>query len=161
MPEPKSAGAAFWAFSLALYGRPGFPEACLALQDEHGLDVNLVLWLLWVGASGRGRVTAADLARADAAAAPWRHNVIVPLRTARRALKGSPVPGAEALRTQVKAIELESERLQHENLASLAPAISVGGDPLADAEANLALYVREDLPARLVLLAALRSIALA
>jgi uncharacterized protein (TIGR02444 family) len=36
----------FWRFSLDLYGRPGVAPACLALQDEAGADVNLVLYLL-------------------------------------------------------------------------------------------------------------------
>jgi uncharacterized protein (TIGR02444 family) len=156
--QTEDAGAAFWSFSLELYARPGVSEAVITLQDEHGLDVNLVLWLLWVGWSGRGRAAADDITRVDAAAAPWRHDVIQPLRTARRALKGSPVAGAEALRTEVKALELESERLQHHNLAALVPAEAGGRDRLADAEANLAVYVTERADIRATLTAALRSL---
>jgi len=153
----KEAGEAFWRFSLALYEQPGVPEACLALQDEHGLDVNLVLWLLWIGWSGRGRLTADDLARADAHAASWRRDVIVPLRSVRRALKGSPDAGAEALRNNVKTAELESERLQHHRLGDLAASPRQREDAVGDAEANLALYVGRDVLQGTVLLDAVRS----
>ena len=47
---PKSV---FWDFSLAVYGKPGFPQAAIALQDRHGLNVNMLLFCLWAGANGR------------------------------------------------------------------------------------------------------------
>ena len=31
----------------ALYAQPGVADACLKLQDEFGLDVNLVLFCIW------------------------------------------------------------------------------------------------------------------
>ncbi|GER04605.1 hypothetical protein JCM17846_22870 [Iodidimonas nitroreducens] len=37
--------SAFWAFSLALYGRDDVAEACLYLQDHLGANVNLILYL--------------------------------------------------------------------------------------------------------------------
>jgi uncharacterized protein (TIGR02444 family) len=151
-----SSNDAFWNFTLAYYGRPGVSAALIELQDEHGYDVNLALWCLWVGASGRGRLDSDAIARADAAAGPWRSEVIVPLRGARRALKGSPIAGAEALRTRVKDAELEAERLQHGNLASLAPPERPMTDRQADAAANLRTYLRRDLPQAAVLLGALQ-----
>ena len=42
----------FWAFSLEVYGRPGVAPACLALQDRHGLDVNLLLFCCWAASQG-------------------------------------------------------------------------------------------------------------
>jgi uncharacterized protein (TIGR02444 family) len=44
---------AFWCFSLAFYERPGVADALIALQDRDGFDVNLVLFALWLGISGR------------------------------------------------------------------------------------------------------------
>ena len=46
---------ALWRFSLAFYARPGVAEALIALQDRAGLDVNLMLFALWLGVSGRSR----------------------------------------------------------------------------------------------------------
>ena len=51
-PPRKRQAAALWRFSLTVYGRAGVPAACLALQDEGGRDVNLLLYCCWVGASG-------------------------------------------------------------------------------------------------------------
>ena len=59
--EAAEAAASFWAFSLEFYARPGVAEACLALQDRHGLDVNILLLCCWLGWSGRGRLSPADL----------------------------------------------------------------------------------------------------
>jgi uncharacterized protein (TIGR02444 family) len=182
MPEAGDATREFWAFSLDFYRRPGVAEASLALQDRDGRDVNLVLWCLWTGWNGRGRLAADDLARAEAAVAPWRRDVVVPLRSVRRALKGSAVPDSEALRDRVKALELESERLQHGTLASLAPRQEPSpargrgqgeglqqsayphptplpqareGERRADAAANLHLYVGANVPEAATLISAL------
>lgn len=129
----------FWESSLALYRRPGVPEACLRLQDRDGLDVNLVLWCLWLGATGR-RLDAALLGRAMAAVAPWRARAVLPLRDIRRDLKpgvpGAPFAETNALRESIKKLELETERIQHLILEALAPA----PDGTADAVAHALLY---------------------
>lgn len=138
-----AARAAFWDFSLALYGKPEVATACLDLQDRHGRDVNLVLYLCWLGMSGRGRVDPAGLARAEAAVAPWRRLAIEPLRKARRSLSPAERKGVAALYDAAKAMELAAERLGQERLAALAPQPSAGpaAARLADAAANLTLYL--------------------
>src|SRR6202000_1576818 len=40
----------FWTFSLAVYADPAVQRECLALQDDHGVDVNLLLFCAFVGA---------------------------------------------------------------------------------------------------------------
>ena len=42
-----ASGSPFWRFSLAFYRRAGVADACIALQEEAGVDVNLLLFLLW------------------------------------------------------------------------------------------------------------------
>jgi uncharacterized protein (TIGR02444 family) len=154
MPEPelrsgdKSGGAsasdAFWAFSLDFYGRKEVGDICLDLQDRHGLDVNLVLLCCWLGWSGRGRLSAADLAAAEAAVATWRRTVVEPLRAVRRALKTMPVAGAPPLRQEIQRLELVAEReAQILLVVGLKPPSDMAGDPLADAAANLALYLAD------------------
>ncbi|NNC63961.1 MAG: DUF2390 domain-containing protein, partial [Gammaproteobacteria bacterium] len=39
-----SASEGFWAFSVRVYGKPDVPTACLDLQNDYGLDVNLLLY---------------------------------------------------------------------------------------------------------------------
>ena len=43
----------FWDFSLRVHGADGVAGACLDLQDAHQLDVNIVLYCCWIGATGR------------------------------------------------------------------------------------------------------------
>jgi len=131
----------FWDFSLALYGRPEVAAACLRLQDAHGLDVNLLLLCCFLARSGRGRLSAAALAAAEARIAPWRASVLTPLREARRALKTMNAAGAPALYAEVKRIELAAEReAQRLLLASWLAPPAVSSDRAADEAANLALY---------------------
>ena len=47
MPTPSSQGSPFWRFSLQFYRLPKVADACIALQEEAGVDVNLLLFLLW------------------------------------------------------------------------------------------------------------------
>jgi uncharacterized protein (TIGR02444 family) len=138
------AAAEFWRFSLALYAQPGVAAACLALQDQHGLDVNLLLYCCWLGVSGRGQLEEASLASADASVAAWRREVVERFRTARRAIKAAAVAESEGLYTKAKAVELEAERLLQRQLAARAPAPQAAianAQRLRDALANLRLYL--------------------
>ena len=146
----------FWHFALALYAKPGVAPACLELQDRHGKDVLIALFGCWLGASGRGRLDAAALARAEAAARPWRQSVVEPLRRTRHALKG--IEGADELYNRMKKIELDAERLAMQRLAPLAPLpdpSASSADRTEAARANLALYVGDAAPAAAPILAAL------
>ena len=152
----------FWTFSLAFYRRPGVEAACLALQDEAGADVNLVLYLLWCAATGRSPATAATIAEADRRIEPWRRAVVIPLRTMRRAMKADLLPGlaTEDHRTRVKALELDAERLAQAALFAMAGPPGPSCDPALAAEQALSLYAAHlgrPLPERAVraLLAAL------
>jgi uncharacterized protein (TIGR02444 family) len=131
----------FWDFSNAVYGRPGVAEACLALQDRRGLDVNILLLCCWAGVRGRA-LTAAALGARIEAVRPWRDQVVKPLRAARRWLKGQqtvPSESAEALRQAIKAQELEAERLEQLILAE-GVTIGEGQGGAALAVANLRAY---------------------
>lgn len=137
----------FWDFSLAIYSSPAVQTACVELQDGSGVDVNVMLYLLWHAANGR-EMTNADAKAVLDALEGWRKDVVVPLRTARRSLKTPPPAidpaAAERLRAIVKKAELESERIQQWALYALKlPAgggIEKGKSPRALAEANLSSY---------------------
>ncbi|MGH7072747.1 MAG: TIGR02444 family protein [Stellaceae bacterium] len=141
-----SAAGAFWRFSRRFYDRPGVAGACLNLQDREGRDVNLLLYAAWLGLSGRGPLSAADLARAEAALAPWRQEVIEKLRAARRRVRDEP--DARELYAALKSVELMAERHQQNRLEALAPAAGeiAAETRLADALANLRRYLGHDVP---------------
>ena len=142
----------FWEFSLRVYGCEGVAEACLALQDESGADVNMVLYCCWVGASGGGALDARLLRRAAEMVAPWQGGVVGALRAARRRLKrgfeGIARERTEALRKSIAAIEIEAERAEQILLAeAFPPPRHDGGTPgqraAAAAAANLVAYLRQ------------------
>src|ERR1700687_290471 len=116
----------FWKFSLGYYRGAGVSEACLELQDDCGVDVNVVLFLLWMASPKR--VLAADrVKRLADKVRPWQTDVIGPIRALRRMLKtDAPLldkGSAELFRTKIKAVELESERLQQEAMYGLAESL--------------------------------------
>jgi uncharacterized protein (TIGR02444 family) len=90
---------ALWAFALDVYARPGVSAACIALQDESGADVDIVLYALWCASRG-SVLDGAALEAADAVAAPWREATIRPVREVRRALKPPPGPPFDAARAE-------------------------------------------------------------
>jgi uncharacterized protein (TIGR02444 family) len=144
MPDPLglSDADAFWAFSLELYARPGVAASCLRLQDEGGFDVNLLLLCCWIARSGRGRLSEADIAAAEARAAPWRRDVIEPLRAVRRGLKKLPDAASLSLYAELKQIELRAEREEQRLLlASKLGSPSAVGTADDDLAANLHLYL--------------------
>jgi uncharacterized protein (TIGR02444 family) len=141
-----TSGSAFWRFSLRFYAVPGVGPACIELQDRCGVDVNVLLFLLFLAESGRV-INHEEAARIDAGVRAWREAVVAPLRAARRSLR-APISAAdreavEALRANVKRIELEAERIQQETLERTYPAAGTGrsaGSRAAAARANLAAY---------------------
>lgn len=120
-------GSPFWRFSLAFYGDGNVAKACLDLQDHCDVDVNLLLFLLWM-ASVRRALSVDEVRALDARSSRWRSEVVVPLRVMRRRLKtGAPPVDAEQValfRSRVKAVELESERLQQEALYALSEGLA-------------------------------------
>ncbi|WP_216366781.1 TIGR02444 family protein [Halovulum dunhuangense] len=151
-----------WDFALRVYGRPNVSAACLRLQERCGADVPMLLFAAWLGAGGR--MLAQDrMAAFDARIAPWRDEVVRPLRAVRQRMKTGPAPApdaaTEALRTKVKAAELGAERIELDLLETLAmqdmdslpraaDAVArnletalahYGGRPDADARAALAI----------------------
>jgi len=135
----------FWRFSLRFYSRPGVAAACLALQDEAGADVNLMLFLLFL-AEHKRQVMTDDIPRLDSTVRAWRDCVVKPLREVRRALKAGigeiPIAVSETFRGQIKRLELESEQIE-QHLLEGCELTSLGVTaPFRDriAEANLAAY---------------------
>lgn len=168
MPKTKKSVAAkspprndgLWEFACALYAKPGVAQACLALQDEHGADVPLLLAAIWHGAAGRGVLSAVRARRWKATARAWRTQIVGPLRQARRALK--PHEAAD-LYAAVKRAELAAEKLQLAALERAAAARETRGPRLrrSDAQTNAGLVLQrgKEAPALRKIFSALRQAA--
>ncbi len=141
----------FWEFSLAVYGRPGVPAACVALQDRHGLDVNVLLFAAWAGMACGTLLSAERLAEVDSTIAGWRQEVVRPLRAARRRVKAED----DAFYQRLKAVELEAERIQQDRLFALGGLTPQPGGDVGMALANMSLLAPSGDPLLDVLAAAL------
>jgi uncharacterized protein (TIGR02444 family) len=145
MTAADSSGSPFWRFSLRFYRASAVADACIALQEEAGVDVNLLLFLLWQ-ATRKRTLTKTEIEELEATIGPWREATVVPLRNVRRALKSPPdlvAPAtAELFRTKIKTAELEAERLQQEAMYALAHARPIGeaSSPQEAARASIAAY---------------------
>lgn len=133
----------FWIFSLALYEAPGVGEACLAVQDDLGGDVNLLLFCAWCGIVRGVRLSEAELARLEAIIAKWNVAAVRPLRLARCSVKTLPIATDEAVaafRKEVAAIELRAERIAQALLYREAPPLTETEGAATIAAENIRLY---------------------
>jgi uncharacterized protein (TIGR02444 family) len=132
-----------WEFSLAFYSRRDVPALLLALQDDIGADVNLILFGLWRAKQGRS-LSPTEFAALDSVIAEWRRGVVEPIRAVRRTIKtfedGSPA--TSSLYTSVKRLELDSERIAQARLeaAKDVAAGSIDHAPERAAVLNLEAY---------------------
>lgn len=101
-------GDRFWKFSLRFYRQVEIEQTCLALQDKAGADVNLVLLCLYVAQLGY-RITEQGIVILDQRIAPWRNEVIRPLRQARHAAR-SLKEEDPALYQDIQSAELAAEK---------------------------------------------------
>ena len=138
----------FWDFSLDVYMSEGVGAACLELQDAHELDVNILLFCMWVGASGRGALTADQMFAVTGAVEEWHHDVVRALRAVRVRMKGgvgdSPAELTESLRQRIQKAEIDCE---HTEQLMLAASVDLGvdnerasADRLVDAISNISAY---------------------
>lgn len=104
----------FWRFSLKVYAAPGVEPGCLGLQRELGIDVNLLLFCAWRGAQSH-LLSADEFQRIKETVRVWQQEVVLPLRHARKHLKGS-ADADEAtflrLRKDMGGIELRAEQIE-------------------------------------------------
>ena len=114
-----------WDFSTTVYGRDGVAPACLRLQDDHGADVNIIMYCTWIAWDHAMTLDAAAVGRIVSEVEPWKERVVEPLRVIRRDLKSATHQGIEGkaqerLRTEIKRVELRSERLQQDMLHAMS-----------------------------------------
>ena len=136
-------------FSIRVYAEPEVAEACLALQERHGADINVVLFCLWIADCGRGRLPRSQLGDLLEEIAEWRDDLIVPLRALRSRLKegvvGVSEEHSEIVRSAVKRAELDAEHVEQLQLAGRTPGErdqDIKPEAAAmDAAENLAQYL--------------------
>lgn len=119
----------FWDYSCRVYRQQLVSRTCLALQNEHDLDVNLLLFAVW-HARTRGPLDAETLGAAKRYSVAYSGAVVRSLRKARTWLKEKTQgmdditmlerEGMLDLRDQVKALELHAEHFQQDRLEAFS-----------------------------------------
>jgi uncharacterized protein (TIGR02444 family) len=139
----------FWDFSLSVYKVDGVAPACLVVQERHAVDVNVLLYCCWLGASGRGVATAGELDAALSAVGVWHHDIVRAVRAVRQRLKGGLPPAprdlSDGLRARIAKIEVDLEHVEQLMLAASVDRAADGAlttdRRAADAAANVGAYM--------------------
>lgn len=97
---------AFWQFSLSLYGKPEAASFCLALQDQHEMQVNLLLYSIWL--SFEGCILEPSLIKQNSQLQNALTQIIPAIRHARK--KAGENSKQDPLYKQLKACELSAEQ---------------------------------------------------
>jgi len=115
----------FADFSARVYRKPGVADACLFIQERYGLNVNLVLFCLWVADRGGGALTAGQIDTAMRRVIDWEAQVIEPLRAIRKTCRSEALGVPEFLlqmfAPQIETAELGAAQVERLVLASLVP----------------------------------------
>lgn len=128
-----------WQYALKQYAAPGCAEFLLAAQDQHDLDINVLLYLGWL--SKQKRIFNADTLKHQQYQ-KWQ-DLICPLRQLRR---DSKEVVNEALYQSLKDTELLAEQSILAWLYELTSGnTEYSGSSEACLEKNLELYLLESL----------------
>lgn len=112
--RPSITAEAFWQFSLETYAIEKVKTTCLALQDRHGADINMLLLAIWLDTLGYTLSDGALEALIDVSRL-WQQEKLIPLRAKRNALRKNTAAYRDALE-----IEL---RMEKEEQAALIDAL--------------------------------------
>ncbi len=140
----------FWDFSLQIYMMEGVGKACLELQNAHDVDVNVLLFCLWVGTSVRADLTTSQMQTLIEAVDIWHKDIVRGLRAVRTGMKNSSFyeDGAltESVRQRIQKTEIDCEHIEQ---LILAAALDLKADSkrsdnlcLKDALSNMGTYLR-------------------
>ena len=118
----------FWQFSLDKYARDGVAPICLELQEKHQIDVNILLFAVWLGHTGRAVPDAAAAELIHSRVATWRTNIVRPLRRFRIDYRPSlslvPVK-QDPVRAAIKDLELHAEQIEQALLFELSQTMGL------------------------------------
>jgi uncharacterized protein (TIGR02444 family) len=133
----------FWRFSLKVYDQNSVAHECLALQESHGVDVNLLLFCAWTGTRAIV-LNRTEIEEASKLVAEWNDLIVRPLRSVRRNLKAYHAVDLSSFRVRVKAMEIEAEQIEQAILFAYARRFRGSGANTSCADAiahNVNQYV--------------------
>ena len=142
--DSNEAVAGFWAYSLRVYAQPEIAAACLTLQDIAGLDVNCLLYALWLADVRGYSLDETDWRDRLEILTSWQAEITIPLRALRRALKAERLEilqdECQAIRQQIAVAECAAEQIAQRVLVRLTSEKSeIEQDCMKTSHANASL----------------------
>jgi uncharacterized protein (TIGR02444 family) len=110
-----SADLPLWDYAVALYTKPQVADCCVQLQDTFNINVNLLLWCVWLEVL-QIELTPERLSAAIALAETWDKSYVQTLRQMRRTMKmefAKDLASVAVVRDQIKQAELLAEKQEH------------------------------------------------
>lgn len=128
----------------------GVGSACLELQNAYKLDVNVLLYCIWVGASRRGVLNASQIETVTQSVEIWHRDVVQGLRSVRTLMKEMVVYRdrtlTESVRQRIQKVEIDCEHVEQLILAETLKLEPDATRPrqvcLSDAVSNVGGYFR-------------------
>lgn len=102
----------FWNFSTKIYRYPIVEENLLVLQNERGLNVNVILFCCWYALNDQGRLSKNELRQILVSIQPWHERIVTPLRRLRQQLKSINQSRWQAIRSEIMQHELIGEQIE-------------------------------------------------
>lgn len=102
----------FWDFSVALYETEDVKIHCLKLQDQLGLDVNIILLLCWLSSSKYGSLDKEIIEKLCQISLTWQKNILSPMRMVRKNVGGISGRDSRHVYKSLLQSELQAERAE-------------------------------------------------
>ncbi len=137
----------FWNYSNQIWSLPEVENNCLELQNQHDLNVNLLLYCCWLG-DKQLRLDNEQIKTLISAAEPWE-TVIKPLRCSRNMMKqhliAMPADLIDQTIKNISEMELNAERMEQmslEKALNLVQLTTSDGESIIECSLhNLKCYV--------------------
>ncbi len=134
----------FWKFSVKFYSEPTVEEALLTLQNERGLNINILLFCCWYALGDQGRLTKIELRQLLVNVQSWHDRIVLPLRRLRSQLKSAQAHPWPAIRAEVLKHELFSEQIEQlillEGVVFKAQSVRTSTQKVRDICKSIAAY---------------------
>lgn len=106
----------FWNFSLEVYSKKGVSDACIALQEKCGVDVNILLFCCWTASVGHPVLSKHEVTLLCRSAADWNYDIVQKLRSVRKSFKIKNYECDEEevrqLQNQILEVEIKAEQIE-------------------------------------------------
>ena len=139
----------FWDFTIETHRKEGVHEACLVLQRDFDLDVNVIFFCCWAGAAGAETFSQDQIEKIISTTSRWQEEIVRPIWRTRWRIKNGfdnySFALVESLRKELVMSEVNAEHIEQLELAQMFTFKHIHEKPiqkrLADSATNLRKYL--------------------